>query len=312
MSLTMRNTLLLPALLLMLAVPVASSAQDTRYRVEVIVLTHLGHAEAPQEVTALRDYNDAIDFLAPPANSEDAEAPAEAPAAVGDEAADGAAAEPEPPAVVHIEELGDVMRDAWRRLRLSAPFRPLVSLAWEQGRDEPFPVLRLHDATLVRTDDPWAAIRERLAAGEPIDAWIDAGLVPDLPPQDGAANATDADPANALLGALPPPRRYYALDGTVSLVRSRFLHLQVDLQQREAVETALTAEPLVLPRGLRTMPAATPQAAAPPAPGAWRVFDMQQSRQVKSGQIEYFDGPVLSVLAYITPVTADENAPQSD
>jgi hypothetical protein len=116
-----------------------------------------------------------------------------------------------------------------------------------------------------------------------------------------------ADPEAALLDNLPPPRHFYALDGTVSLVRSRFLHLHVDLQQREAIYDAAPQQPVLLPRGMRTMPPATPgpdteDPAAQPVPSAFLVFDMEQNRQVKTGQVEYFDGPVLSVLAYITAI----------
>ena len=111
----------------------------------------------------------------------------------------------------------------------------------------------------------------------------------------------------ALLEDLPAPRHFYALDGTVSLVRSRFLHLHVDLQQREAIYDAAPQQPVLLPRGMRTMPPATPgpdaeDPAAQPVPSAFLVFDMEQNRQVKTGQVEYFDGPVLSVLAYITAI----------
>ena len=45
--------------------PCDAPAQDTRYRVEVIVLTHLGHAETPRDMATVRDYGDALDFLAP-------------------------------------------------------------------------------------------------------------------------------------------------------------------------------------------------------------------------------------------------------
>ena len=95
-------------------------------------------------------------IIAPSAgNQQSAEAPG-----AGEESADAAT-----PAVVHIEQLGEVMQDAWRRLRLSGPFRPVVSLAWEQGSTPPFPQLRMHDANVVLTQDPWAAIRARLQAG---------------------------------------------------------------------------------------------------------------------------------------------------
>ena len=61
----MRHILSTTALLLLLAAPLPTQAQETRYRVEVIVLTHLGHTETSREVAMLRDYGDALDFLAP-------------------------------------------------------------------------------------------------------------------------------------------------------------------------------------------------------------------------------------------------------
>lgn len=321
----MRKTHLLTALIALMLCAPAGMAEETRYRVEVIVLAHLGHAETPRETAALRDFGDALDFLAPqPLDAEDeaTEAVAEPAAAVDTvEAIHGVEADTsaEPPAVVQVEELGDVMQDAFRRLRLSGPFRPLVALAWEQPSTEPFPVLRVHDETVVMTEDPWAAIRERLAAGEDIDvdAWIQAGLVPPIPPASAAtaAGPTDVAPGDtapaddpaAILESLPPPRLHYALDGTVSLVRSRFLHFEVDLQQREALYTEPAGQALTLPRGLRAMPAAEPlvqddmtTGSATATPSAFRVFDMRQRRQVRTGQVEYFDSPVLGVLAYFT------------
>ena len=322
---TLHQTLITTALLVLLAAPTAASAQETRYRVEVIVLTHLGHAETPHEVATLRDYGDALDFLAPKDAAEDGDNDSIEPepgvgpdAAAADDAAisgepAGQPGEAEPPPVVHIEELSDVMRDAWRRLRLSGPFRPLLSLAWEQASTPPFPQLRVHDENVVMTQDPWDAIRVRLEAGEPVDAWLEAGLVPPIPPRLPVENDSTTyedvadDPESALLERLPPPRLFYALDGTVSLVRTRFLHLYVDLQQREGVYDPTPGQAVQLPRGMRTLPAATPAPdpdplAGEPVPTAFRVFDMEQNRQVKTGQVEYFDGPVLSVLAYITAI----------
>jgi hypothetical protein len=323
-QMTIRHTLITTVLLLLLAVPTAAPAQETRYRVEVIVLTHIGHIETPREVAMLRDYGDALDFLAPKEAAENGgDESIEPKPGVGEDASsadDAAADEPadqaeetEPPPVVHIEELSDVMRDAWRRLRLSGPFRPLLSLAWEQASTPPFPQLRVHDENVVMTQDPWAAIRVRLEAGEPVDAWLEAGLVPPIPPrppvEEDSTTYEDVaeNPESALLERLPPPRLFYALDGTVSLVRSRFLHLYVDLQQREGIYDPAPQQPVLLPRGMRTPPAATPApdpeiATSDPVPTAFRVFDMTQSRQVKTGQVEYFDGPVLSVLAYITAI----------
>lgn len=275
-----------------------ASAQDVRYRVEVIVLTHLDHGEAPREAASPRDYGDAIDFLAPQPEAavETADATPDAAAPAGDVADE--AAIPEPPRVVHIEELGPEMQDAWRRLRLSGPFRPLVALAWEQADDEPFPRLRVHDDEVVLSRDPWSAVRERLEAGETVDPYLLAGL-PLLPPADGS-EASDG----VTLERLPPPDRFYRLDGSVSLIRSRFLHLHADLQWREPVFAEPAAGPLTLPRGLRTMPSAAPADDAEPAPTSFLVFELDQDRQVRTGQVEYFDGPVLSLLARVTTLQA--------
>jgi len=318
------------------AEPVA--AQDSRYRVEIIVLSRPNADATPREVETLRDYSNAVDFLAPEPAADESDAGQDAPASTGAAGAsademepapggepEDAAAEPAPPPLVHVEELSDVMRDAWRRLRSSAAFRPLLSLAWEQDASPPFPLLRVHDPSPVLTDDPWAAVRERLATGEPLDAVFAATVLAALPPvadpPDAAPTDRDAEPrdpvdeaavsappAGLTLDRIPPPRRFYALDGTVSLVRSRFLHLHVDLQQREPVYAPADAQaPLVLPRGLRTMPAldaggAELPAGPEPVPTAFRVFSLEQNRQVKTGQLEYFDGPVLSVLAYVTAI----------
>jgi hypothetical protein len=46
-------------------------AQDLRYRVEILVLTHLSHDEEPQELLRLEDYSAALDFLSPPDESEE-------------------------------------------------------------------------------------------------------------------------------------------------------------------------------------------------------------------------------------------------
>mgnify|MGYP006926385435 CR=1 FL=1 len=179
----MRHILSTTALLLLLAAPLSAHAQETRYRVEVIVLTHLGHTETAREVAMLRDYGDALDFLAPadtPAAEDDEAAgqtpevaaqdeleaeSAEAPGA-GEESADAAT-----PAVVHIEQLGEVMQDAWRRLRLSGPFRPVVSLAWEQGSawSTAVPVARALWLPTAADVGRWTFLETTPLAGLPLD-----------------------------------------------------------------------------------------------------------------------------------------------
>ncbi len=256
-------------------------AQDTRYRVEVLVLTLLEQSEEPRERVELPDYSLATDFLTPPgeeAEPEDAPAAENAPANAADAAETPVAAEvvaevadavepPEDPnRVVHVEEMSGTMKEVWRRLRLSGPYRPEQYLSWEQGNQEPFPTLRLHDLKTVQVDDPWADFRIK-SAGPTV--FTDTG--------DPAAAAAIEGPQ------LPEPVFYYRLDGTVALRRSRFLHLDLDLQLREPVWDQAP--------GI--------------APSAFRIYELKQSRQVRSGRLEYFDGPVLGVLALITVIQGE-------
>ena len=111
-------------------------AQDKRYRIEIIVLSHLRHAAVPLETDWLRDFSEATDFLYVPEVDEDDEEAEEDPADEeevteepgGAELLPGAGllpgeeAEPDPlTAVVHIETMSEVMQESWRRLRLSGP-----------------------------------------------------------------------------------------------------------------------------------------------------------------------------------------------
>jgi hypothetical protein len=271
-------------------------AQDTRYRVELLVLTHLQFGQEPEELKRLEDFTSAVDFLTPPEEEDDEEGiEEEVESGQGQEAIDAAedltvTEEPDPNALVHIEEMSDVMQDAWRRLRLSAPFRPEQYLSWEQGNQEPFPALRVHDLQVVMVADPYAELRLEQALEE-------------------AKNETqptvfaDAAGLDALEGEgepeLPDPTLYYRLDGTVTLKRTRFLHLGLNLQLREAVWE----------EEIPVLDEADEPEFAQPVPSSFLVHDLQQSRQVKTGRMEYFDGPVLSVLAYITSVRVDDELP---
>lgn len=305
-------------LLILFSISVLASAslfaQDTRYRVEVIVLTHLNHGEESREVLAINDFSDSIDFLTPvpEAVEETVEASSDEPPEVSGFSAQEQAeaefeAEADPNAVIHIEEMSDTMADAWRRLRLSAPFRPLQYLSWEQGNSEPFPVLRLHDLDLLMVEDPWEDVRLRLETDELIERFSrDEEPNPKLDPETG--EPLPEEPTESEM--LPPPSLFYGLDGTVSLVRKRFLHLYIDMQQREMALYPLPIEQegLSLLAGSPDHSETTgPGTQETPEPSRFNVFDFKQSRQVKTARVEYFDGPVLSLLAYIRPVSPDED-----
>jgi len=259
------------------------SAQEVRYRVELLVLTHLDYDQQPREMKHLEDYSPATDFLTRPPEEEDEELEAAQeviPEAAVDPEQPPEPEEPDPNALVHIEEMSEVMRESWRRLRLSAPFRPEQYLSWEQGRDEPFPALRVHDLEVIMVDDPYAELRLELLEQE-LDNPVEA-----LGEEE---DEEDEEPG------LPDPTVYYRLDGAVTLKRTRFLHLDLNLQLREAYWDEENPAVVAIP---------APEQEAP-RPTAFLIHELQQSRQVKTGRMEYFDGPVLSVLALITSIEAE-------
>ena len=272
-------------------------AQDTRYRVEVLVLTHLDHNQQPKEIKHLADFSAATDFLTPPE-----EEPEEGTAEEGiaeqeiieeEDEAEQLPEEPDPNALVHIEEMSDVMREAWRRLRLSGPFRPEQYLAWEQGSEEPFPALRMHDLAVVMVNDPYAELRRELmeqALEEAVDGE-QTTVFADAAGLDALSETEEPE--------LPDPTLYYRLDGAITLKRTRFLHLGLDLQLREAIWDD----------GMPVVPAGNETELEQAVPSAFLVHGLQQSRQVKTRRMEYFDGPVLAVLAFITSIKVETGDP---
>ena len=40
----------------------------------------------------------------------------------------------------------------------------------------------------------------------------------------------------------------------------------------------------------------------PPRPSAFKLVKVEQSRQIRTEEMQYFDGPVISVLAFVTRV----------
>lgn len=190
-------------------------------------------------------------------------------------------------APVKLDVMSSMMQDAQRRLRLSAGFRPLLFASWEQTRIDYHPPVRLHDEELIarQLHFPHGVVFVDLR--EPL--IFDDYMAP-----------------------------YYRLDGTVQLRRSRFLHIDVDLEFRQQL----------LPRPLEDPVPGTASEEAPPipvvveadtpgdeisvgsltelldpSPGPALVFGIQQSRQVRTGQMQYFDTPFLGVLVRVTATT---------
>ena len=306
-------------------------AEEMRYRVEILVLSLLQHEAVPSDAEWLRDFSSSLDFLKveegeetqdgdarvklPMVNSGDdeklADGQTDTETATGQETDSELFPDEDLPEelwadVIAVESMSDVMLEAWRRLRLSAQFRPEQYLSWEQSADEPFPSLRIHDLEVLLIDDPYADLREMEAvdAEEEIEQEDEKTVVftdqtNELP---GDAIA-QADGESAEESELPEPTHFYRIDGTVMLRRMRFLHLDLDLELRQAVfdEQLLTPTPIVNGESESVEPEL-------PLPTSFLIHKLKQSRQVKSQRMEYFDSPVLGVLAWITSFEIEDEA----
>lgn len=267
--------------------------QVRRYRIELLVLTHLNPPDDVVPETAITDYSGSLDLLNPPPveTTDGEETVAEIlPSSLPDQAGDtgspaseaqellpGDAPEPmeDPNAVVWLETPSDTMDQAWRRLRSSNSFRPEVYFSWEQSNQQPFPVLRVHDATVLFEEDPFAGLRLAAETSPPV--------VPD--------SGEDA-PAELL----PEPLRFYRIDGTASLRKTRYLHLDLDLQLRIPARAA----------------DAGPEDPELSRSSTWDIFPIQQSRRIQTQNVEYFDGPVIGVLALVSRIDATPDDEPAD
>jgi len=157
------------------------------------------------------------------------------------------------------------MDGIWRRLKSSKGYRPLLFAAWEQNRTDYYPPMRIHDEMLV-----------------------DEQLRP--PTSIMIADLAAEDPLGAYLSS------FYRLDGTVQLRRSRFLHLYLDLEYRQEIEQPGTDAQ------------ATFFSIKDPALSesvAYNIYSLQQNRQIRTGQFQYFDTPYFGVLVLITAIAGE-------
>jgi hypothetical protein len=118
-------------------------------------------------------------------------------------------------------------------------------------------------------------------------------------------------------GELPP-----RLEGTLRLILSRYLHIEADLLYREPLDEQAVAEAQPVDSG--AMPFGNDAAATegtPKTPPAqqqdlfmiaeqassieqqplYRVYRMQQSRRMRSGELHYLDHPVFGLAVRVTP-----------
>ena len=177
-----------------------------------------------------------------------------------------------PDDLIAIAEKSSHMDGVWRRLRSSKGYRPLVFAAWMQNRTDYYPPVRIHDDMVLDTDlrPPTEIMVADLAAEDPL----------------GAYRST-----------------FYQLDGTVQLRRSRFLHLYLDLEYRETPPVNEAS-----PAGDMKASFFNTEEAREPGmekDAGYKVFHIKQNRQIRTGQLQYFDTPFFGALVYVTPVSAN-------
>jgi hypothetical protein len=177
-----------------------------------------------------------------------------------------------PDDLVALVDKSSYMDGVWRRLRSSKGYRPLIFAAWMQNRTDYYPPMRVHDELV-----------------------LDTGLRP--PTEIMVADLAAEDPLSAYRST------FYRLDGTVQLKRSRFLHLYLDLEYREtspADEASSASETQA--SFFNTEEAREPGAGTD---AGYSVFHLKQNRQIRTGQMQYFDTPFFGALVYVTPVAAE-------
>jgi hypothetical protein len=145
----------------------AAYAQEQRYRVELLVLRQLEGYSTQQPAAALEDFSAAMDLLAPPAENSlpdqaelsgsQSSAQAKVQAVAQPAGQTGNQSGDQPPVVLQ-ETPGEVMQQAWRRLRSANGLRPELYFSWEQAASAGAPKVRVHDQTLLFEQEPIAGL----------------------------------------------------------------------------------------------------------------------------------------------------------
>ena len=254
---------LLPLLLLLFSF--AALAESGVYRVEVIVFRNLLATTEMNKVLELRSFSKFPDTGDTEQIKKQAVGRANKPAAGWPGALQGGL----PDDLIIVTQKSGEMDNAWRRLRSSQNYRPLLYTAWDQNRIDYYPPMRIHNEQL-----------------------IDTRLRPPTPVM--VANPTSDDPLAAYRS------NFFQIDGSLQLRRSRFLHLFLDLEIRE--KNANNANEAEVPGEGDTrvnMGSDTDEG------GVYGVYTLSQNRQISTGQMQYFDTPYFGALVYVSSITVN-------
>jgi len=275
----MSTGLLSAALFIMtsLAMPATgfASAND-RYRIELIVFRNLDAVAEPDQVQNIRRFFDTYEL------------------------ADVAA----PPAPLALEKNDGSFANIWTRLERLADYEPLLRLTFEQTMFDYHPAVRVHNEEVMG--------RELHFPADII--YLDLAGYPLADPNDPEPPGVD------LFANYRQP--LFQLDGTVRMRRSRFLHLDLDLEYRlpgpawdREFDTLKPGFEWVGSAPAPVMPAqAVPTDATtlvldpvlePPFAEPFELYRLQQSRQIRSNTLQYFDSAFLGAIVRVTPIAAE-------
>ncbi len=222
---------------------------------------------------------------------------------------------PIPEAPVLLDKQDGTFATLRTRLQRLADYEPLAKLTWEQTLFDYHPPVRVHDEQVMGDEMvfPGGVAYLDLAALGQGDGWFDDYVEP-----------------------------LYRLDGTIQLRRSRFLHVDLDLEYRlegpawardftadvpgrlepgfEWVGTPPSggaaqptgprgADPgagsarIEVPNAPAPVAVVDPDSTVPPEP--YQLHRLRQSRQVKTDTLQYFDSAYLGAIVRVTTIADD-------
>jgi hypothetical protein len=228
-----------------------------------------------------------------------------------------APAMPEDP--VLIDKQDGTFADIWNRLDRLAEYEPLLRLTYEQSAFDFQPPVRLHgEEVLAET-----VVGKDRTAVNAANPEVNGSITMSGKPADGS------DPL--------PVTRFFRLDGTVQLRRSRFLHVDLDVEYR--LDGPAWQREFGLPPGFEWIGEAPAESRNPPSSPdldlrnptpinalqpmteagpeltdevteperqppvePFQVHRLQQSRQVRTNTLQYFDSAFLSAIVRVTEI----------
>lgn len=251
--------------LLLLLASTALMAETGAYQVEVIVFRNLAASPEFKAVEKLRSFSQYPDI----ADTGPAEIPTEESADVQTDLLTAELTEEVfrsdlPDDVRVVAQKSNAMDHAWRRLRSSQDYRPMVYAAWQQNQVDYYPPMRIHDSLVIATElrTPTVFMYADLTAEDPLHVYRS---------------------------------HFYQVDGSLQLRRSRFLHLYMDLEFRQQMLPDRYPE-----NTLNTVDLTVETGSSFQGNVKYGVYTLNQNRQISTSEMQYFDTPGYGVLVYVT------------